>query len=278
MQTYIVQEGDTLCGIAKQFNTNIYNIKKANNLTGNEITPGQSLLIPTYNSTTYTVKKGDNLYDIARKYNLSISQLLDSNNLASDALQIGQILVIPLNNQSNDKDYFNYIVKKGDNLYDIAKRYNTTVDDIKQLNNLTSNNLKIGQNLIIMANNTGDTNNVSQKEYVVQGGDTIYSIASKFNMPVNNLVSLNNLKSNILTVGQTLIIDEDSYNLPNQIKECYGTNYKPPEYQTYTVKSGDNLYNIANLYQTTADNIMALNNLSSPNLDIGQILKIKEIS
>lgn len=79
-----------------------------------------------------------------------------------------------------------------------------------------------------------------------------------------------------LTVGQSLNINGKNYNLPTSIKECLGENYTPITYQTYTVKSGDNLYEIAKQYDTTVDNLIELNDLNSINLDIGQVLKIKE--
>ncbi len=275
MKTYIVQRGDTLSGISKQFGTSIEAIKKINNLTDNNLIVGETLIIPTYDTTNYVVKKGDSVYQIANEYGISVDELLKANNLTNDNLSIGQVLVIPLKNPiSNNKDYFTYTVKKGDDLYSIASKYNTTVDNIKKVNNLTSDSLSIGQTLIIDPN-ISDNN---YQSYTVQPGDTIYSIANKFNMPVNTLVNMNNLKSPLLAVGQNLKISENTYNMPGIIRECYGNNYSEPTYQTYTVKKNDNLYNIAKKYDTTVDNIIQLNNLKSTNLEIGQILKIKEIS
>lgn len=274
MKNYIVQNGDTLFGIARQFGVSPDAIKRANNLSNNEIVVGETLIIPNYQSTNYIVKKGDNLYDIANKYNLSVEQILNANNLTSDKLEIGQTLVIPLKGEiSNSGNYLTYTVKSGDNLYEIAEKYNTTVDQLKTLNNLTSNNLDIGQVLLVLPDNNHATSGTT---YTVQSGDTIYSIANKFNIPVNTLINSNNLKTPVLTVGQVLQINGKNYNLPTSIKECFGENYKPITYKTYTVKSGDNLYEIAKKYDTTVDNLIKLNNLNSINLDIGQVLKIKE--
>lgn len=274
MKNYIVQNGDTLFGIARQFGVSPDAIKRANNLSNNEIVVGETLIIPNYQSTNYIVKKGDNLYDIANKYNLSVEQILNANNLTSDKLEIGQTLVIPLKGEiSNSGNYLTYTVKSGDNLYEIAEKYNTTVDQLKTLNNLTSNNLDIGQVLLVLPDNTSATSGTT---YTVQSGDTIYSIANKFNIPVNTLINSNNLKTPVLTVGQVLQINGQNYNLPTSIKECFGENYKPITYQTYTVKSGDNLYEIAKKYDTTVNDLIKLNDLNSINLDIGQVLKIKE--
>ena len=98
--------------------------------------------------TTYTVQRGDNLYSIANKYNTTVNEIKSLNNLTSNNLSIGQQLRIPTNASGN----ITYTVQKGDNLYSIARKYNTTVNEIKRKNNLTSNNLSIGQQLIIQRN------------------------------------------------------------------------------------------------------------------------------
>ena len=95
---------------------------------------------------TYTVKSGDSLYQIAKKYNTTVDELKKINNLTSNLLSIGQILKIPIKEDITDDIY---IVKSGDSLYQIAKKNNTTVNDIKSINNLVSNTLSIGQKLKI---------------------------------------------------------------------------------------------------------------------------------
>ena len=102
----------------------------------------------------YTVTAGDSLYSIARRFNTSVDNIKKANNLTSNNLSIGQKLIIPeineeIGNTPNSSNNLTYIVKSGDSLYSIAKRYNTTVDDIKKLNNLTNNNLSINQQLLI---------------------------------------------------------------------------------------------------------------------------------
>ena len=100
------------------------------------------------NVEIYKVKKGDNLYNIAKKYNTSVPNILSFNNLSTSNLSIGQELKIPVSSNIYNNDVV-YVVKKGDNLYNIAKKYNTTVDKIKTKNKLINNNLQIGQKLII---------------------------------------------------------------------------------------------------------------------------------
>lgn len=278
MQIYTVQSGDTLYGISKQFGVSVDDIKKANNLTSNTISKGQTLKIPTSITTIdYIVTKGDSLYAIAKRYNTTVKDIVKLNNLTNNTLTIGQQLIIPISDEITKPEttYKNYVVQKGDSLYLIATKNNTTVDEIKKINNLTSNMLSIGQILKLPSE-------VKQEEitmYTVQKGDSLYSIAKKFGMSVDELKSLNNLTSNNLAIGQQLMIKSTTGDEPiNPEEECIGTGYVEPQYVIYTVQRGDSLYTIARKYNTSVDNIKALNNLTSNNLSIGQQLKIKEVS
>ena len=95
-----------------------------------------------------------------------------------------------------------YKVNKGDTLYSIASGLNTTVDELKKANNLTSNMISIGQKLIVP--------NELETIYTVKPGDNLYQIARKFNTTVDKLITLNNLKNTTLSVGQILIVREVS--------------------------------------------------------------------
>ena len=147
--TYIVQKGDSLWSIANKFNMTVSELKNLNNLTNNLLSIGQVLKIKDSSNnekTTYTVQKGDSLWLIANKYGITTEELKSYNNLTSNLLSIGQVLKIPQGKTSTENIY---TVKKGDSLWTIANRYNTTVEKIKVLNNLTSNLLSIGQQLKI---------------------------------------------------------------------------------------------------------------------------------
>lgn len=147
--TYIVQKGDSLWSIANKFNMTVSELKNLNNLTNNLLSIGQVLKIKDSSNngkTTYTVQKGDSLWVIANKYGITTEELKNYNKLTSNLLSIGQVLKIPQGKTSTENIY---TVKKGDSLWTIANRYNTTVEKIKVLNNLTSNLLSIGQHLKI---------------------------------------------------------------------------------------------------------------------------------
>lgn len=141
---------------------------------------------------------------------------------------------------------------KGDSLYKIAQKFNVTVQDLINLNNLASTNLSVGQVLKVK----GTVPSKEETTYTVVKGDSLYAIANKYKVSVQDIIDANNLKSTALSVGQKLII-------PTQI-----TN------DLYTVKSGDSLYKIANQYGVTVEDLKKENNLTNNNLSVGQVLKI----
>ena len=200
---YTVVKGDNLYSIANKYNVTVNEIKEYNNLSSNILNIGQQLFIPTTELTgtgnLYTVVKGDSLYSIANKYGISVDELKNNNNLTSNILNIGQKLKIPEIKEPETNDYINYVVKKGDSLYSISKKYNLSVSEIMKYNNLTTNLLNIGQIIKIPSNNEVNT-------YIVKSGDSLYSIARKYNTSVDELKSKNGLTSNLLSIGQILIV------------------------------------------------------------------------
>ena len=210
---YIVKAGDNLYQIANKFNTTVLKIKELNNLGNNALTIDQELIIPKEETTElpssnenfiiYTVKSGDSLYSIARNYGTTINVLKDVNNLTSDTLSNGQVLKIPGKSDENIKNYINYTVKPGDSLYKIAGLYETSVNEIKNINGLLNNNLEINQVLKIP---TTSSNQVNYINYKVKSGDSLYKIANLYDVTVNEIKNLNNLTSNNLAIDQVLKI------------------------------------------------------------------------
>jgi LysM repeat protein len=258
--TYVVQKGDSLYSIANKLGTTVSELKKENNLTSNTLQIGEVLRIPTKEiyegeENVYIVKKGDTLYSIAAANNTTVDELKKTNNLTSNILSTGQLLKIP----SALLPESTYIVKKGDSLYSIANKYNTTVDELKRINNLTSNILSIGQVLKLPSDKVSDVEKEENTiSYTVQKGDSLYSIARKYSTTIDKIKDLNNLTTNLLSIGQVLLIPTD-------------TNLET----TYTVQKGDSLYSIAKKYDTTVDRLKQLNNLKSNLLSIGQILIVR---
>lgn len=201
--------------IANKYDTTVETIKKLNNLSGTTLQINQQLLIPKEedldinvgedSQIIYKVKSGDSLWKIANSYGITVDELKKANNLSSDLLSINQELIIPVKtttvepDQGEEIDEIKYVVVKGDNLYSIANKYNVTVDELKEANNLSSNILSIGQILVIPG--TKDYAN-----YTVQKGDSLWKIANKYGVTVNDIMKANNLNSSNLSIGQELII------------------------------------------------------------------------
>lgn len=278
-ETYVVKRGDTLYGISNQYGVSVTDLKRINNLSSNTLQVGQKLKIPNITGTnpnstfTYTVKKGDSLYSIAKMFDTTVQMIVDLNNLKTTNLSIGQKLILPETYPTGDivlPNYINYTVKKGDNLYSIARNYNLSVDTIMKDNSLNSQNLSIGQNLRIRLNESTSgeieecfgedytpPTNITTQNYTVKKGDSLYKIATAYNTSVSEIMNLNNLKSTSLSIGQVLKIPINTTTS-----------------QTYIVKSGDNLYSIAKKFNTSVNAIKSKNGLTSNILSIGQKLTI----
>jgi len=268
--TYTVKSGDSLWSIANKYNTTVNELKSLNNLTSDNLSIGQVLKISGSSTNApaettenvYTVKAGDSLWSIANKYGTNVNTLKNLNGLSSNTLTIGQTLKVsstPSTTTPTVPEGNYYTVQKGDSLYSIASKYNTTVDELKKLNKLTTNNLSIGQKLLISSTSAPIQPPISSgTTYTIKPGDTLYNIANKYGVTVDSIKQANDLSNNTLTIGKTLIIPTNSQ----------------PTSKTYTVQKGDTLYGIASKNSTTVENIKVLNNLISNNLSIGQKLLI----
>lgn len=203
-----MKSGDSLYAIAQKYGVSVDDLISYNNLSTTNLNAGQQLLVPKQKESkyiTYKVKEGDSLYSIANTYRTTVNQLKNINNLSSNLLSVGQTLLIPtevsapLIPSTPSNTTITYTVKSGDNLYTLARLYNTTIDELKRINNLTTNQLSIGQRLLI-------PNTSESTIYTVKSGDNLYSIARKYNTTVTEIKKRNNLTSNLLSIGQKLVI------------------------------------------------------------------------
>ena len=260
---YVVKAGDSLWKIANEYGVTVDEIVANNNLTSNILNVGQILTIPVKKTITpgeyevYTVKSGDSLWSIANNYGITVDDIIELNNLGTTLLQLNQQLLIPKVEDTQSSNI--YVVKAGDSLWSIATSYGLSPQDLISANNLTSNILSIGQQLYIPGVVEEEeeieipSNEIS---YIVQNGDSLWSIAKKYNITVNELKEYNNLGSNLLSIGQKLLIPQTE------------------NYITYYVKAGDSLWKIANENNVEVDEIINLNNLTNDVLSIGQVLLI----
>lgn len=197
-------------------------------------------LAQDYRRVTYRVRRGDNMRSVARRLGVSPATIMKSNGLRSQRLRVGQTLRVNVpivtrqTTSSRPSTARNtpdtpvastkfYVVRKGDTLYSIANRYGISASALRNANNISGNNISVGQRLTINASGTPTKRHVVLEEvpaklqkqvnkrplankatYKVRKGDTLFSIASSANMSVNQLKKLNGIRNNNLKVGQTL--------------------------------------------------------------------------
>ena len=168
-----------------------------------------------------------------------------------------------------------HIVKKGETLSGIAKKYHVSVNQLKTWNNLKTTNLKIGQKLIVyssgapmaqVGNSKPVERSTTQKIHVVSKGETLSRIAAKYKCSVTDLKNWNNLKSTNIIVGQKLKVYPPAENSSNTVKN---------NASTYTVRSGDTLSGIAAKFNVSVATIKKLNNLKNDTIKVGQVLKLR---
>ncbi|MCE7791106.1 LysM peptidoglycan-binding domain-containing protein [Salipaludibacillus sp. CUR1] len=173
---YDVVGGDTLFGISQKFQTTVSHLKRLNGLTSDRIFIGEKLLVPSAQHTSqqeqpeetshsnetkgkpYKVIKGDTLPSIAENYAISVNDIIELNIdlLKSDRLYEGQILTLPIQEdsvQEQKTDRAIYTVAPGDTLWGLARRFNLSVEEIKEMNGLENDFILIGQELVIKSSN-----------------------------------------------------------------------------------------------------------------------------
>ena len=166
---------------------------------------------PTKNYKTITIIRGDTLSKLANEYNTTVGELVSLNNIANpNLIYAGNTLKVPITTNENDNkeplEEAIYIVKRGDTLSQIALNYNTTVNQIARENGISNPNLIYpGQRLIIKTQGNGTE--LGHSFYKVVRGDTLYSIARRYNTTIANIVMLNRIQNpNLIYPGQCLKI------------------------------------------------------------------------
>ena len=223
----------------------------------------------------HEVSKGQTLSYISQKYSVPVSVIQEANGLNNaHRLSVGQVLVIPanqtvaevktmVNSKKMDKKNngtIKYQVKEGDTLSRLAVKFNTTTQEIKRLNGLKStDDIRKGETLKIASPDASEPAGLL-KDHIVKRGETLNDLSRKYGVSVSAIVSANNLSSaHILKVGQHLLIPTSS----------------DVTMQSYTVKEGDSLSELAQRFQTDPLEIKKTNELANANrLQTGQRLNI----
>ena len=253
-------------------------------------------------SVIYTVKSKDNLIDIADLFKVRVTDIRNWNNLPyTSSIRVGQELNIYVPNEK--VEYFSSInkmseaeknnlifvnsgdtwvehrIRNGESLSTIANRYGVSISQIKEWNNLKSNRLMRGKKLMIysgdakrIAGSSKNINNTSSRitRYKVKRGDTIGEIAEKFGVSTAQLRNWNNLTSNKIIKGSILTV----HGKDNTKSIGDNTSRKESNVVSYTIKPGDTIGEIAEMFKVSIANLRQWNNLSGNKLIAGKSLSI----
>lgn len=298
--TYRLKEGETLATVAAQSGMTESELRKVNGIpAGRRVLPNSTLLVlagadeqvdisaeeadarlrlsplTTWRRVTYRVRSGDTLTSIARRWHITTKSIVTANRLRSDRLRAGQRLVLTVPNVqrasipaasssgSASGRHVIHTVRSGDTLDAIARRYGVTVASLRMTNRLEGNIIRAGQRLRIPSDAAKESDTVI---YTVKSGDTLSTVAERYNVSVTKLKRANRLTSNMLRVGDRLEIPS---------ADRVERNVKPaPETRVHVVRSGDTLSEIGERYGVSVSKLRSANGLRGNNLRIGQRLVI----
>lgn len=166
---------------------------------------------------TYKVNSGDTLWKISTSNQLTVQELMQYNNLTSSSIYVGQELSLISPHTHDIEPTTPYTIKSGDSLSLIAKNYNTTLNELKSINNLTSDMIYVGQVLKVPNGTNGTTTPEAKASttYTVKSGDSLWRISTNNNLTVTQLKSYNNLTTDAIYVGQILQLTAKSITNPD---------------------------------------------------------------
>lgn len=252
--------------------------------------------ITTKKPQIHIVEPKETLYSISRTYGVSVANLKDWNNMQDNALSVGQQLIVgygaattdedvkpeeivaekPIEEPTSETAYSEYhIVQPGEYLYSIAQKYNCTVEQLREWNQLESDVLSAGQKLIVYDETAKKTDEVPLEKEIVSNekdaapvyhtivpGDTYYSISKKYGVTVEELKKWNSFDMSGLVVGEKLVVGYKVEEAPAE------TAPEVPKY--HTVVAGETLYSLSIKYSVTIETLKEWNKLKTNDLHPGQ--------
>ena len=252
----------------------------------------------------YTVQSGDSVWKISNDHGITMAQLIEWNNIKNNFVYPGQQLIVSNggssntgantgntsgsnssnSSSSNTASGTKYTVKAGDSVWSVSNKYGITMAQLIQWNNIQNNFIYPGQQLTVSnsgstnsaSSNTGssaNTNNSSsvntgssssQGTYTVKAGESVWSVANKNGITMDQLIEWNNIKNNFIYPGQQVIVKKGSSQSTNQ-QSVTGS-------KTYTVKSGESVWGVADSHGITMAQLIEWNNIKNNFIYPGQTL------
>jgi membrane-bound lytic murein transglycosylase D len=282
---YKVRRGDNLGEIAEKYDVSVVDLKKWNKLKGNSVAHGKSLKIMTNESIVKTVKKEPKVEKVLSETIADTQRLaaLDSKKKKEEKpSKLIKTDSVPA------ESAIAYVVQKGDNLGSIAKKHNVSVEEIKEWNNLSNVNIKLGASLKVVKKESATDTAIASKqekkdnEYVVQKGDNLGNIAKKFDVSLSDLKQWNNLSANSIAIGNTLVVAKEEVaivaanaKVDSFKKKNTTASVSKKKAVDYLVKKGDSLFSIAQKYPgVTISDIKKWNDIRRDEIKPGMKLKI----
>ena len=315
-QAYTVRRGDNLSTIAQRFGMGLDQLRRINNLRSDRLAVGQKLQVAAKEDApaktpaaaprtrAYTVRRGDTLSEIALRFGMALNQLRRINDLRSDKLAVGQKLQVLGETYDPEDEPTEYVVRRGDNLSTIARRFDVGLGLLRRINNLRGDRINPGQRLLLRPDNR------DEGLHTVRRGETLSQIARAYGMELDRLRALNGIEGSRIYVGQQLRL-QDTPSATHivergdalwEIARAYGMELaelkrlndlesdrilpgqrlklnpqKAERLASYTVRRGDNLTEIARLHQMSVSQLRKLNNLRRSVIHPGDRLKVKPL-
>ena len=276
---YTVKRGDNLSSLADKYDVSAFQIKKWNNLKSNTIAYGKSLKIITGGNEAKSLKK-ESIIDTVPSQIISKNQSIVAKTAKEETTLTRGVAA--------KENAFTYLVQKGDNLYTIAQKYNVTIAELQEWNNISNDNLQYGALLQIASKELESKEEIAvvqerkDIEYVVQKGDKLNAIATKFGSSLADLRLWNKLADNKISIGKTLVVAKDEVAIVTEkadvssfkTKSTVASSIKKSRAE-YSVKKGDSLFSIAKKYPgVTISDLKKWNDIRNEDIQPGMKLKI----
>ncbi len=276
---YTVKRGDNLSSLADKYDVSAFQIKKWNNLKSNTIAYGKSLKIITGGNEAKLLKK-ESIIDTVPSQIISKNQSIVAKTAKEETTLTRGVAA--------KENAFTYLVQKGDNLYTIAQKYNVTIAELQEWNNISNDNLQYGALLQIASKELESKEEIAvvqerkDIEYVVQKGDKLNAIATKFGSSLADLRLWNKLADNKISIGKTLVVAKDEVAIVTEkadvssfkTKSTVASSIKKSRAE-YSVKKGDSLFSIAKKYPgVTISDLKKWNDIRNEDIQPGMKLKI----
>lgn len=334
---YTVQSGDSVWKISNDHGITMAQLIEWNNIKNNFVYPGQQLIVSnggssntgantgsstgntsgsnssnssssnTASGTKYTVKAGDSVWSVSNKYGITMAQLIQWNNIQNNFIYPGQQLTVSNSGSTNSassntgssantnsssantgssSSQGTYTVKAGESVWSVANKNGITMNQLIEWNNIKNNFIYPGQQLIVKGGNSTNTNTGSTTSaakpntpntsattstsssgntmYTVKAGESVWSVANKHHITMDQLIEWNNIKNNFIYPGQQVIVKKGSSQTTNQ--------QSPASSKTYTVKSGESVWGVADSHGITMAQLIEWNNIKNNFIYPGQTL------